>query len=361
MAKKTMVTIDALSRNAVKYNNVLRELPFFYLNEAIKNLKISIIDVQGEDVLITKRRRAGILAPYSLSMDFSEVDYKELMKFFEAKLKPELAYAEEFDNITNYKEKKIISNMGEILDNKAKKHPLEFMILQDLTKAHGEDVAFSLFFAQRDEAVKSPMTAFNGFNYKLNLLKIAGEIDKSKNNLVETGEFKMPTSDTDYESYDKLVAFIKGSNPLLLKGAVELRAADNPITAAREALKRKLRYQEYPTLEKFMEHLRSDTGAKKLELLQDEAYGYGDQLMLTKPGLLDAGVMKLDEGNFVQVRQFGRDPNVVQFWMQAGYDTRINDIHPKEFRMNDQLNKDNLHLAGDYQLEVEDDGTGSGD
>ncbi len=353
MAKKRMVTIDGLSRDAVKYNNVLRELPFYYLNETIKNLKINIIDVQGKDVLVSKRRRAGILAPYASGMTFNDIEYKELMKFFEATLQPELTYAEEFDNITNYKEKKVISNQGEILDNKQKKHPLEFMILQDLTKAHGEDVAFSLFFAQRDEAIKSPITAFNGFNYKLNLLKIAGEIDKAKGNLVETGAFNAPASDTDYEAYDKLVAFIKGSNPLLLKGIVELRAADNPISTAREALKRKLRYQEYPTIDRFLEHLRSDTGARNLELLQDEAYGYGDQLMLTKPGLLDAGVMKSDDGTFIQVRQIGRDPNDVQFWMQAGYDTRINDIHPKLFRMNDQLNKDNLALAGDYKLAVE--------
>lgn len=353
MAKKELVSIDSISRAAVKYNNVLRELPFYYLNETAKSLRLNIVEVEGKDVLISKRRRAGILAPYSAGMNFSDNDKKELIKFFEATLQPEMTYAEEFDNITNYRQKKVISNKGEMLDNKNKKHPLELLILTSLIKSYGEDVAFALFFASRDVDVKSPGTAFNGFNSKIQLLQTAGEIAVAKGNQHNTGAFAVPSSETDYTAYEKMVEFIATSNPLLLKGEVELRAALNPITAARKALQNKLKYQSYPGMNEFMEKLRSDSNCPGLTLLQNEIYGSGDQLMLTQPGLFDIGVSKDNDAQFVQVRQFGRDPNDVQYWIQTAYDTRINDIHPKLFRINDQINKENSHLAGDYTLEAE--------
>ena len=41
------------------------------------------------------------------------------------------------------------------------------------------------------------------------------------------------------------------------------------------------------------------------------------------------------------------DPNEWQFWLQSGYDTRINDWHEKVFCTNEQKNEA-LDLAGDY-------------
>ena len=50
---------------------------------------------------------------------------------------------------------------------------------------------------------------------------------------------------------------------------------------------------------------------------------------------------------FCQVRDIYTDPNEWQFWLQSGYDTRVNDWHEKVFRTNEQKNTA-LDLAGDY-------------
>ena len=126
----TTVNIDKLTRAAVQYNNVLRELPYFKFLEIAKKLRINVLEVDGEDILISKRRKADFLRPYKAGLTLK--DRKELMKFFEASLKPELTYAEVIDNITNYREKKVLSNAGEAVDNKSKKHPLELIILRDM-------------------------------------------------------------------------------------------------------------------------------------------------------------------------------------------------------------------------------------
>lgn len=50
---------------------------------------------------------------------------------------------------------------------------------------------------------------------------------------------------------------------------------------------------------------------------------------------------------FCQIRDIYEDPNEWQFWLQSGYDTRINDWHEKVFCTNEQKNE-GLDLAGDY-------------
>jgi hypothetical protein len=343
MAK--VVNIDDLKRFAVEYDNYLRELPFFKLNEIAKRLRIRIIRVKGEHVIVSKRRKAGILRPYKPGMTLR--NQQELMKFFEAKIKPEKTYAELFDNINNYKEVKVISNAGEMVNNKTKKHPLEFLILNDMVTSYGEDVAFNLFFAERDEDVKSAATAFTGFNPKLDILIAAGEISAAKKNLVTTGAFDMPVDGDDTDSYDKMVDFLKQVHPMMKQGETLLYATDKPLQAALAAYANKVKYHNDPTMAQMLEKLRSDAELPNLNVIRDPVLGTGDRLMLAKPGLLDLGTNEESDGQFVQVRNIFDDPNDVQFWIQADWDTRIVDIHPKLFMMNEQSNT-GVNLAGDY-------------
>lgn len=341
------VNITDLSRAAVTYNNVLRELPFYTFQEAAKALKINILSVKGEDVLISKRRTADFLRPYKAGLPLN--DQKELLKFYESKLKPETVYAEVNDNVLGYKDKKVISNAGEPVNNKTKKHPLEFLILKDLVISVSEDVLFNMFHAQRDEDTASAITSFNGFFYKLSLLVTAGEIAAGKNNLKNTGAFAQATEnvETDYSNYTKMVTFIKSAHPLLRRGDVLLYAAENPLTQIRTDFRKMVKSFDYPSLEQVVEKLRSDADCPGLQIVKHEAYGTGDKLILTKPGNMDFGVGEESDRNYVQVRNPHLDPNVVQFWIQAAYDTRINDIHPKLFQTNEQSNA-KLDLAGDY-------------
>lgn len=347
MATTKTVNITDLTRAAVTYNNVLRELPNYQFQEASKTLKINVLSVNGEDVRISKRRNADFLRPYVSGLDLGAE--KELLKFYESKLKPEVVYAEVNDSILFYKDKKVISNAGESVSNKTKKHPLEFIILKDLVLSVGEDVLFNMFHAQRDTATPSAITSFNGFFYKLNLLVTAGEIAAGKKNLHTTGAFAQAVEnvDTDYSNYTKMVNFIKSAHPLLRRGEVLLYVAENPLTQVRTDFRKMVKSFDYPSLEQVVEKLRSDADCPGLQIVKHEAYGTGDKLILTKPGNLDFGVGEETDQQYVQVRTPHKDPNIVQYWIQAAYDTRINDVHQKLFLTNEQSNE-KLDLAGDY-------------
>ena len=341
------VNIQGLSREAKNYNNVLKELPFWKLNEICKLLKLNILKVKGEDIRINKRRKADFIRPYVPGLTLGQAS--ELAKFDEFKLKPELVYAELFENITEYKDKNVLSNQGEWLDNQSKKHPLEFLILKDLVISFGEDVIFNLFFAERDAATASAKTAFTGFFPKLDILVAAGEISAAKKNLVATGAFDLPDDGDDTKSYDKLVDFVKAGHPLLRERSTLLYAAEKPIDAALKAYANIVKSHQYPTVDQMLASVRNDARCPNLQLLTHSCLGTGDRLMMLDQtaSLLDIGVNNESDSDFVQVRSISKDPNEVQYWIQAAYDTRIGDVHPKVFLTNDQVNTANS-FAGDY-------------
>ena len=339
------VNKDGISRAAKTYNNVLRVLPYFVFQEAAKKLRINIIEVDGEDILISKRRKADFLRPYVPGLTLGQK--AEVMKFYESKLKPELVYAEINDNITQYKDKKIISNAGEPIDNKSKKHPLELLILKSLVTSVSEDVLFNLFHAQRDTASPTAATSFNGFFYKLSALATQGEIAEANRNLRLTGAFVGSDDPTNFANYTRMVNFLRSGHPLLRQSKTLLYASESVMNLVRDDFRKIVRSHDYPTMAQVVEKLRGDTNTPGLEVVTHEAYGTGSQLILTKPGNFDLGVGSTSDSDFVQVRDPHLDPNIVQFWIQAAYDTRIQDVHEKLFQMNEQTNE-GLNFAGDY-------------
>lgn len=354
------VNIEGLSRYAKSWNNTLKELPFYTFNEAALELRLNIIKVQGEDIAVTLRRKAGIVKPYYPGITAG--NQQEILNFFEQKLKPEITYAEINDNVTNYRDKKVISNQGEWFNNKTKKHPLEALILMAKVRSYAEDVVFSMFFAERDINVPSPMTAFNGFFTKFGLLQVAGEISAAKNNLKTTGSFdagvNVGVGGDGINHYQRLVDFVKSSHPLLRRGEVILMCTELPLAAARDGLRIKMNYFAMPTVEEMLVKLRSDANCPNLTICTHECLGTGSKLVLLKPGLLDIGVGDNTDKDFVQVRNPWGDPNIVQFWMQASYDTRLVDCHAKIFQTNEQ-NNIALDLAGDYPAPTSGGGGGT--
>jgi hypothetical protein len=348
MATKPIVNTDGISQAAKTYDPLLRVLPYVKLNEVAGILRLNIQEVENEDVVTTLNRKAGATGPYKPGMD---IDYQEeMMKFFEATLKPVLTVAKSKDNITLYTDKKILTLAGKAVDNKAKNHPLEMLIVNNAIISHAEDVTYSLFFAERDESVFSPMTAFDGYFTKLDVFTTAGLIAVANKNLKNTGAFAAPASETDYTSYDKLVDWLADAHPSLRSsqgGAPLLTCAQTIIKSARSALRMKLKLQEYPSTARLLECLREDAFIPGLEFNTHEAVGTGSKLMLHKPGLFDIGFNTQAAAQFCQVRAIFPDPNDIQFWIQAAYDTRIQNIHPKVFYTNEQSNAP-MNLAGDY-------------
>lgn len=342
-----VINFDSLTSAAKQWDPILRTLPFRLLNDTAKRMRLNIVDVKsGEHIIKNKRRKAGIIAPYSAGLTLNQS--KELMKFLEASLKPEIVFAYVPDNVTNYEDINIMSNQGNPVDNKAKKHPLEYLVLKDIVTSFSEDIAFNLFTAQRDEEVLSPATSFNGFNYKLSVLKTAAEISIANHNLVESGKFGLGTTQVPVDDYQKLVDWLKSANFFLRQGEVILYCSEHVMNSVRKSYKTRVSAHMDPTFADTVTLLRDDANMPALQIITEPEFGTGSQLMLIKPGLLDIGTRNVTDGNFVSVRNIEGDPNEVQFWVQAAYDTRIVDIHPKVFMVNEEINGLN-DWAGDYK------------
>ena len=341
MKTNHILNIDELKRYAKTYDGVLRVLPFFSLQEFAQRMKLNVIEVRDEDVLVNFRRKAGNTGPYKAG---ASIDYPdEIGKIVEMSLKPELTVSRIQDNIQNYKEKRVISNAGEPVDHVSKRHPLEKTVIDNMVISHTEDVIFSAFFAERNEEVYSPLTAFTGFFPWIDHFKTTSDISLANGNLVPTGEFG---SNDGVDDYDRLVQFLRAAHPMLKRGAV-LYYSSSVELVCKEALRKKTSAFKRPTSEEFWEAVKDDAKFPMLQPVTHEAYGTGSALILVKPGMLDLGVNTRRASQFVQVRDIFEDPNDVQFWLQSAYGTRFQDVHRKVFQVNECTNQ-GVDLAGDY-------------
>ena len=341
MAQTRVINIDELKRYAKTYDGVLRVLPFFSLQEFAQRMRLNVIEVRDEDVLVNFRRKAGNTGPYKAG---ASIDYPdEIGKIVEMSLKPELTVSRIKDNIQNYKEKRVISNAGEPVDHVSKRHPLEKTVIDNMVISHTEDVIFSAFFAERNEEVYSPLTAFTGFFPWIDHFKTTSDISLANGNLVPTGEFG---SGDGVDDYDRLVQFLRQAHPMLKRGAV-LYYSSSVELVCKEALRKKTSAFKRPTSEEFWEAVKDDANFPMLQPVSHEAYGTGSALILVKPGMLDLGVNTRRASQFVQVRDIFEDPNDVQFWLQSAYGTRFQDVHRKVFQVNECTNQ-GVDLAGDY-------------
>ena len=342
MSKK-IINIEDLQREAKNYDGVLRALPFFNLDELRSVMGVNILDQQGEDVLTNRRRVGALIGAYTQG----KIDYNdELGKIVEMSLKPELVYAALRDNILNYKDKKVVGQAIASPDNKTKVHPLEQLILEDVVRTVGEDILFSFFFGERDDSVKSPMTAFTGIFPLLDVFITKGAISASEKNLKTTGAFTAPAAENDTDAYQKAVEFLIAADPLLKRGGAMLYYTNDWLRKVKLAYMNLVKHQKVTNADVF-DALRDDANFVGLKPVTHEAYGTGDKLMVIKPGLLDLGMDTKSASQYVQVRNIFEDPNEVQYWNQFGVGTRIRDIHRKVLLINEQQNSA-AALSGDY-------------
>ena len=341
MAADKLLDLEALKRYAKDYDNVLRTLPYFTFQVFASDMKLNVIEIDNEDVIVNARRKAGHTGPYKAG---AVIDYpKEIGKLVEMSIKPELTVARLKDNILNYKEKKILSNAGEKVDHTKKKHPMEKFFVDNHIISHSEDVVFSAFFAERNDGVFSPMTSFTGFFPWLDHFKTTGDINFANQNLKRTGEFG---SNDGVNDYDRLVDFIRSAHPFLKRSAI-LYHSEGVELCALEGLRKKVNAFQRPTAEEMWKSVKNDAKCPSLQPVSHEAYGFGSALIMIKPGMMDFGVNTMKATKFVQIRDIFEDPNEVQFWLQAGYGTRFQDIHSKVFQTNEFINT-GADLAGDY-------------
>jgi hypothetical protein len=343
-----VLNVAGLSNAAKEFDPILRTLPFIALEATAAKLRLNVQRVENEHVIVSMRRKAGGTIPYAIGTAFNA--QTEIAKFFESTLKPELVAYEVNENITNYRDKQVLVKAGTTLDLKSKVHPQEQLILMAMVKSHAEDVVFAMFHAERDNAVLTPMTSMTGFYPALDLLVTAGHIAAGNGNLKTTGAFAAPVDENDTDAYDNLVEFIGGANPLLkssIGGIPQLLIAQSAMVNARDAYRNKVKAFQIPTMSQVIDALKEDAFCPALVVDTDESLGSGSKVILQKVGNMDLGFNTSKSEQFVQVRNIDRDPNVVQYWLEAAYGVRIREVHKKSFQTNEQVNT-RIDLSGDY-------------
>lgn len=339
------INISALKRAAEKYDDTLRKLPYLALTETLDSLDVNLLEVDGKDKIVVYHRKGGLAKPYTVGASNAVVE-GEIGKAIERILEPKECYTALKDHIMNYKNKRVISNKPEKVNNQSKAHPQELLILETKIRTVGEDILSALFFGVRNEEDLSPLGMFDGFNEQINKEITAGEISLAKGNLSETGAIETPADANDMAAFDKLVAFIRSANPFLRRHGL-LYITQDALFNAMDALGNKLKYKNALEQEVFLNHLRGITAAPGLRIITHESLGTGSRLVYTAPDNMDFGVGTMGDEQFVQVRSPYEDPNIAQFWMQWSAGTRITSIHPKTFLVNEQTNA-GVDLSGDY-------------
>ena len=348
MPGKKLIDVSKLNQALTVYDKALRTLPFATISEVSSKLGLNVMDLQGKHTRINERRRAGGTQSYKIGKEFKELE--TILGYEPSNIEPKDVVFITHENSQKYDDLELLIIGGQPVSNITKKHPLEQKVAFNLVKSHAEDVVYEMFTASRDDDSTSPSGAFDGFYTKIDKLIIAKEVNPARGNYAVSGTFEMPLDTNDTAAYDNLVEWIGGANNYLRSsryGIPQLLCAESVLVAARAALRNKLRLFDYPSMQKLFESIREDAMCPGLEIVSHEALGLGNRLIMQKKGNMDFAFNTQAASRFCQVRDIYTDPNEWQFWLQSGYDTRVNDWHEKVFRTNEQKNTA-LDLAGDY-------------
>lgn len=338
-----IVNVSALQRAAEQYDPLLRKLPFAILVEELEAMKINVLEVDQKDKVVQFQRKGGLAKPYVVG-DENAVS-GTIGKAIERDLTVKPCYAALKDHIMNYRTKRLTAS-SEKVDNKTKKHPHELVIIESKVRTIAEDILDAIFFAERDDADKSPQGMLDGFYTLIGKEIVGGGIAAGLGNLKTTGALAAPADGTLTAAYDKLVAFIRSASPFLRRNGI-LYISQAAMFNAMDALGNKINSKNAFEYDVFVQHLRGLTESPRLELIRSPFLGSGSQLIYTVPGNLDFGINTKGDEQFVQVRMPYDDPNIVQFWTQWEAGARVTSIHPKEFMVNEQTNTGE-NLSGDY-------------
>jgi hypothetical protein len=348
-----VVNITQLQRVNETYQKDFMVLPYALLIPVLQELKISMLEVNNRDIVVVKERKGGLARPY-VGTDLRYT--AEVMRLKERILQTEMAYAAVKDDITNYKEKKVLFDAAKNkINHKTKEHPLEREIIADQIITVGEDIIDSLFHATRNLADPTPMGMVDGFNTILDKLVIAGEISLAKGNLVNSGALTAPSSVTDITAFTSLRDWLRHIDPKWRSKQVVLYIPNSAMANVKDALENKKTSYKDVTFDAVLAQLREDCAIPNLQIVSHYALGTGDRLILTEPGNFDLGMNTFSDAGFVQVRNPYENPNHVQYWMQWEIGTRVKNLHKRGFMMSDGDVTANP-LSGDY----DDSGSGTG-
>lgn len=343
----SVVNITSLQRAAEKYQKDFMVLPYAMLIPALRELQLTMIEVDNKDIVIVKERNGGAVRPYVAG---SDVGYKaEISRLIERDLQTYTAYAAIKDNVTNYKTKRVLYDpVKDKVNNKTKQHPLERDIIADVIKTVGEDIIDALFHATRDADDLSPQGMCNGFNTLIDTDIAAGSITTGKNNLVACGSLAAPSSGSDLTAFTSLRDWLRSAHQKIKNKPLVLYIPNNSLINVKDALENKKTSYKDVTFAGLLTQLREDCALPNLRIVSHYSLGTGDRLVLTEPGNLDVGMNTFSDAGFVQVRNPYEDANDVQFWNQFDIGCRVKNINARGFMVSDGTATSNP-LSGDYE------------
>ena len=347
-----VVNITQLQRVNETYQKDFMVLPYALLIPVLQELKISMLEVNNRDIVVVKERKGGLARPY-VGTDLKYA--AEVMRLKERILQTEMAYAAVKDDITNYKEKKVLFDAAKNkINHKTKEHPLEREIIADQIITVGEDIVDALFHASRDTSDQTPMGMADGFNTILDKLVLSGDITTAKGNLVECDGLITPVDEDDISAFTNLRDWLRNIDQKWRNKPVVLYIPNDSLINVKDALENKKKMFKDVTFEAVLTSLREDCAIPNLQIVSHYALGVGDRLILTEPGNFDLGMNTFSDAGFVQVRNPYENPNWVQYWMQWEIGMRVKNLHKRGLMMSDGSVTANP-LSGDY-----DQGSGSG-
>jgi hypothetical protein len=333
MAAASAVDISSLSESAIRYQKDLQMLPYATMAPVLGQLGITLYPgIQNKDVMTNFLRENGIAKPYVsgaslIGSDIGKVEQKTL--------EIHLAFANVKDNIQNYK---TVTVGPDVLlgKNQSKQHPWQVVMLSTIVKTFAEDVLDALYNAIRNTSTQTPMGLFNGYNKLIDDAITADEILIGKDNKFSTGVL------SSSNAYTQLEAMYKACHPML-RNRPSIMVMPYLIGDMYDADF----FEEYkykPVMDNFgRQFIQASNG---LCQIVRTPYLSGQRVYITVPGNFHFGMDSMADQNFVQVRSPYEDPNDVQFWIQAGYGTRIQSFHRKVFMVNDQ-NDSSVLWSGD--------------
>lgn len=341
-----VLTFTDINQQAINYQQQLRMLPYLLMEQELANIGVSLLQVAGKDVRTEAQRRGGLLRPY----DPANLDYSDnLLSFKERILDPQKSVISMKDSISNYSTKKLLNNPKAASGvNQTKKHPFEDLIVSQTVKTATEDVLDALFSSEYNIAVRNPQGSFDGLDTKIDNYVVSTEISAANKNYFVHGvnQIAAPVDATDTIAIDQAVLFVRFAN-LHLKRKGLLYMTPNVYQYLIDALENKNKYKS-ADLTAVESYINQKSGAS-IKIVVTPFMGTGNRLILTIPGNFEFGMDTFSDPYFVQVRNPYEDPNLVQFWLQADFGTRINSLHPKEFLVNDGTPAANA-LSGDYTV-----------
>lgn len=333
----TSILVDQLNETAIRYNQEIKTTPVASLKPELYLAGILIVPgIQHKIVNYMFLRRGGIMRPYMPGMNVSE---EELGQFIENEFQVFRAAGIDEDNIQNYRKTNVVGmNLGKA--EISLKNPADPEIFYTVAKTWGEDLGDILFHGKRNASGKVKYDVMDGFEKTISDAITKGDISEKNNNLINLPPITFSTDESDTSAYDIVDEFLTNTK---IKGEAILNVSKNTGRAILRGIFNTFKYTM--TVDEYGRYVIP--GHRDVRLNICPLMGYGDRMILTKPGIMQLGYDTLFDVPFVRVRSIKDDDQILTYNYGASYGTNILTYNCKMFMVSSgSLSPD--PIAGDY-------------